>query len=109
MGVATLPLKMNDINTKKDFRILSNLMYKEDIYWERKNFLLKCRFYNLHPKHIDYITQQTKNNHMFSHNYQIIQNNLIKKIQKELLNTEIMDIHACLAHIRKCYIRKNNR
>ena len=44
----------------EDFRKLSNLVYKEDIYREQKKFLLKCRFYNLHPKHIDFITQKTK-------------------------------------------------
>ena len=35
---------------------------------------------------------------MFSYNCQIKQNNLIKIIQKELINTEIVDIHARLAH-----------
>ena len=38
---------------------------------------------------------------MFSYNCQVKQNNLIKKIKKELLNIEIMDIHARLVHIKK--------
>ena len=80
--IFNLLFKMYDLNTKKDFRILSNLMYKEDIYREQKKFLLKCRFYNLHPKHIDFITQQTKDNHTFSYNCQLNQNNLIKKFKK---------------------------
>ena len=60
--VLFLIFKMYDFDTKKEFKKLSKLLYKENCYRERVKFLVNCRFYFLHPQHLYFITKNIERN-----------------------------------------------
>ena len=77
---------------RKQFYKLTKTLYDLKYYNERKKFLIKCRFYCLVPKHLNFITKNVRNNHMFSNKCKVKQNKLIDNIMFQLLNIEIINI-----------------
>ena len=96
-----LIIQIFNFETKRLFQLLINLFYKENCYRERVKFLVNYKFFYVYPKHLDHITKNLNNNHMFSYNAKNKQNNLINKIKRKLLNIEIADLHIWRSQINK--------
>ena len=55
--------------SKSQFLKLTNYLHKEKSYYNGHiKFRTKCRFYQVFPNHLEFITKNVKKNYMFSNN-----------------------------------------
>lgn len=83
-----------------DFNSLFNLLKEKRYSIQKQKFLLKCRMYDVIPKHIsDSCRNLYVNMYSFSQNNNL--HKLITQTQKKILNLEINDIIAHLGFLSK--------
>ena len=84
------------------------MLYKEKQSREQCKFLIKCRFFNIFPKHLQCITKNLKDNYMFSKKCVTKQNKLTEKMTIQVLNIEIIDLHTKITWLNREIIKLKN-
>ena len=93
---------------KKNFLKLSRLLYDLKISESRCKFLIKCRFYDLIPKHNSNCLINLSNLPFHSKKECRHLNKLIVSTQKRILNMEISDINVHKIFLKKSILSKQN-